>query len=164
MLRTGEVAQILGSSRQHVVDLCDSGRIRSVRVGSHRRIPRSELERVKRSPLTREQEKSLWLHRALVTPLVLDPESVISKARANIERWRETQRHDGMTARWLSLWEEVLDSGVDTVIDRVTSPDPEACELRANSPFAGALSEEVRTQTLRSFKRHWRDEHEDLAS
>jgi hypothetical protein len=34
-----------------------------------------------------------------------------------------------------------------------------AAELRQNSPFAGALSEEERIRVLDSFRQHWRSEH-----
>lgn len=42
-LSTGDVAEILGVSRQHVVDLCDRGDLPCTRFGSHRRIRRSDL-------------------------------------------------------------------------------------------------------------------------
>jgi excisionase family DNA binding protein len=42
LLSTGEVAGLLGVSRQHVVDLCDRGDLIFVRVGSHRRVPQFE--------------------------------------------------------------------------------------------------------------------------
>jgi hypothetical protein len=32
-------------------------------------------------------------------------------------------------------------------------------ELRQNSPFAGVISEEVRSRVLASFVRHWRRDH-----
>ncbi len=162
LLKTGDVARMLGVSRQHVVDLCDRGEIQCVRVGNHRRVPRSQVDKFKGPGrrLTREQEKSLWLHRALVTPLVTDPDLVISKAKANIVRWKGSHRPDGMTVRYLSAWERVLDSGVDQVIEVVTSSDLESCELRQSSPFAGVLPDEVRMRTLRSFKRHWEKVHE----
>ncbi|MGH3525053.1 MAG: helix-turn-helix domain-containing protein, partial [Mycobacterium sp.] len=37
LLKTGEVAQLLGVSRQHVANLCDRGEIACVYVGTHRR-------------------------------------------------------------------------------------------------------------------------------
>ena len=39
MLRTGEAARRLGVSRQHVVELCNRGRLPYVTVGAHRRMP-----------------------------------------------------------------------------------------------------------------------------
>ncbi|MGH3549317.1 MAG: hypothetical protein ACRDQU_14640 [Pseudonocardiaceae bacterium] len=36
---------------------------------------------------------------------------------------------------------------------------PLALELRQNSPFAGALSQDSRSRVLAAFVKHWRDEH-----
>jgi excisionase family DNA binding protein len=159
MLKTGDVARLLGVSRQHVVDLCERGEIEHARIGSHRRIPRSEVARLKGVP-SREQERSLWLHRALLSHLLADPEGVMEKALGNVERWRSSHRADGMTARYLDEWERVLRSGVDTVVEVMISPTPEACELRQNTPFSGVLPDETRQRILRAFNRHWAREHE----
>jgi excisionase family DNA binding protein len=159
MLKTGDVARLLGVSRQHVVDMCERGEIGHSRIGRHRRIPRSEVARLK-GVLTREQERSLWLHRALLGHLLAEPEAVIERALKNIQRWRSSHRSDGMTVRYLEEWERVLQSGLDNVVDVITSPTPEACELRQNTPFAGALPDDTRQQVLRSFNRHWHREHE----
>jgi excisionase family DNA binding protein len=163
LLRTGEVAGLLGVSRQHIVDLCDRGDLSFVWVGSHRRVPRFELDRllagVLEGNLTRDQERSLWLHRAVLAELVADPEGVLARVRGNLHRLRAQHPDRGMTGRWLGLWQEVLDSGVDAVADVLTSQGPAALELRQNSPFAGVVSEEVRSRVLASFVRHWRREH-----
>lgn len=160
MLKTGEVAEILGVSRQHVVDMCERGELSCVRVGTHRRVPKREVEKLLAPRLTREQEKSLWLHRALLTDLMVDPNRVMTKARENLGRWGALHRGDGMTVRYFDQWKRVLDDGVDAVVEAVTSPAPEACELRQNSPFAGVLPNETRVRVLRSFKDHWSQEHE----
>jgi excisionase family DNA binding protein len=160
MLKTGEVARLLGVSRQHVADLCDRGKIEHVRVGTHRRIPRSEVNRLTSNRLTREEEKSLRLHQALLTSMLAEPDAVISKARDNLNRWTGMHRPDGMTARYLEEWKRVLDGGLDAIVDVVISPTQEARELRQNSPFAGVLPDETRRQVLRAFKDHWRREHE----
>ena len=160
MLRTGEVAQMLGVSRQHVVDLCDRGELSCVRVGKHRRVPRSEVVSLTSHRLTRSQEKSLWLHRALLTQMLTDPDSVIAKARENLRRWSGMHRSDGMTIDYFRKWERVLDDGLDAVVEVVTSPSKEACEMRQNSPFAGVLPEETRVKVLRSFEAHWSREHD----
>ena len=159
MLKTGEVAEMLGVSRQHVVDMCNRGELSCTRVGTHRRIPRREVENLTKK-LTREQERSLWLHRALLTPLLTDPDSVVTKARHNLTRWKDVHRSDGMTVSYFKQWERVLDDGLDAVVEVVTSPTPEACELRQNSPFAGVLPDEIRVKVLRSFKDHWSRERE----
>lgn len=160
MLKTGEVAEMLGVSRQHVVDMCDRGELSCVRVGTHRRVPRQEVENLTKRQFTREQEKSLWLHRALLTAMLTDPDGVLAKARENLNRWRGMHRSDGMTVGCFQKWERVLDDGLDSVVEVVTSPTEEACELRQNSPFAGVLTDETRVAVLRSFTNHWSREHE----
>lgn len=160
MLKTGEVAQMLGVSRQHVVDMCDRGELSCVRVGKHRRVPRSEVENLTSHRLTREQEKSLWLHRALLTPMLTEPDTVIAKARENLRRWSGMHRSDGMTVGYFKKWERVLNDGLDAVVEVVTSPSEEACEMRQNSPFAGVLPDDTRVKVLRAFKDHWSREHD----
>jgi excisionase family DNA binding protein len=159
MLKTGEVARLLGVSRQHVANLCDRGEMEHVRVGTHRRVPRREVDRLLGKRLTREEEKSLRLHQALLTPMLAEPDVVISKARDNLERWTSMHRPDGMTSRYFEEWRRVLDGGLDAVVDIVISPSQEARALRQNSPFAGVLPADTRLQVLRSFKDHWNREH-----
>lgn len=163
LLSTGDVASVLGVSRQHVVDLCDRGDLTFVWVGSHRRVPRFELDRllgaVHEGKLTRDQERSLWLHRAVLAELVENPEDALARVGGNLQRLRAQHLGRGMTARWLDQWQKVLDAGVDAVADVLTSQGPAALELRQNSPFAGVISEEVRSRVLASFARHWRRDH-----
>lgn len=163
LLSTGEVARLLGSSRQHVVDMCTRGELRFVWVGSHRRVSRAQVDEVLVQAcdreLTRDQERSLWLHRALLARLTVEPETVLDAGRKNLERLEQQHRARGMTARWLRQWRAVLDEGVDALADILASRSPLAVELRQNSPFAGVLSQEARSQVLSAFVRHWRTEH-----
>lgn len=160
LLTTGEVARRLGVSRQHVVNLCDRGDLLFVFVGSHRRVPSQEVDRIVRgSRLNREREKSLWLHRAVLGELVRDPERVMETASGNIERWLGMHSESGVTRGYLLTWAEIIDSGVDAVIDTLTSTSESAAELRQNTPFAGVLDDESRRAVLRSFTTHWRTEH-----
>lgn len=158
-LTTGEAATMLGVSRQHVVDLCDRGELSCSRAGTHRRIRRSDVQQMLEPQLTREQEKSLWLHRALLGPLMIDPSTVLAHARENIQRWLPGHREDSMAARYLTLWQEILDGGVDDVVDVLVGTDERSSELRQNSPFAGVLSEEDRKHVLSSFRNHWERTH-----
>lgn len=160
LLRTGEAAELLGVSRQHVVDLCDRGELVCVWVGKHRRVPVGEVARLKGGGLSREQEKSLWLHLAVAAELLQDPDAVLGKARENLDRWRAVHRPDGRSARYLEEWRLILDSGVDAVVEAMTRPAEHAAELRQNTPFAGVISEQARVAVLRSFARHWAREHE----
>ncbi|ATG53107.1 excisionase [Brachybacterium vulturis] len=158
-LTTGETASMLGVSRQHVVDLCDRGELSFSRVGTHRRIRRSDAQQVLEPELTREQEKSLWLHRALLGPLMIDPSTVLDQAQQNIERWLPKHRADGMAAGYLRQWKQILDSGVDDVVAVLVGTDEHSSELRQNSPFAGVLPEDDRRRVLSSFREHWGQEH-----
>jgi hypothetical protein len=143
--------------------MCDRGDLIFVRVGSHRRVPRSELDRLlgaaHEGKLTRDQERSLWLHRAVLVELVENPEDVLARVGGNLQRLRAQHLGRGMTAHWMDQWQKVLNSGVDAVADVLTSQGPAALELRQNSPFAGVISEEVRSRVLASFMRHWRRDH-----
>lgn len=158
-LTTGEVSSMLGVSRQHVVDLCDRGELTCMKTGTHRRIRRSEVRQWLKPRLTLEQEKSLWLHRALLGHLMIDPQGVLQTAQKNITSWKPGHRADGMATRYLQQWERVIDGGVDDVVGVLTGTDEVSSELRQNSPFAGVLSDNERRQVLRSFREHWDHEH-----
>jgi excisionase family DNA binding protein len=156
-LTTGEAAVLLGSSRQHVVDLCERGVLPYVKAGSHRRLRRAEVEALLRPELTRDQFKALWLHRAVAGRLVTDPQGVLSKARTNLDRLRGVHP-SGTAAVWLGRWQAILDDGVEAVVDALTSRAPDAVELRQNSPFAGVLAEAERRAVLAAFATYWREE------
>jgi hypothetical protein len=89
---------------------------------------------------------------------VTDPDGVLSKVRANLDRLRQVHR-DGMAAMWLDRWQATLDDGVEAVLDALTSRVPHAVELRQNSPFAGVLPETERRAVLAAFVARWREEH-----
>lgn len=153
MLTTGEAAEILGVSRQHIVNLSDRGEIDSTKVGAHRRIPLSEVERLRGgNGLTPEREKSLRLHQALIGDLLENPDAVIIKARENIALWLPQQRADGMSASYLREWDRILGSGLDRILEALTATDEKSFELRENSPFAGVLSQERRAKVLRTLR------------
>jgi excisionase family DNA binding protein len=160
MLSTGDIARLLGTSRQHVVDLCERGDLPFVWVGRRRRIQRSAVDKLVDRDierLTRDQERSLWLHRALLGYLMTEPDQVLSRARENVDRL--LQQRPSMTTHWLEEWLRVLDGGVDEVAEVLTSRSPRAVELRQNSPFAGTLPQETRSHVLAAFIKHWRDSH-----
>lgn len=158
LLTTGEAARLLGCSRQHVVDLCESGRLQYVSVGTHRRVRRADAETFTSAVVTRDQERSLWLHRAVAGRLAIDTERVMATARENLSRL--TRIHPtGMTAHWLRRWQEVLDRGPDSVFEALTSTAGWAVELRQNTPFAGVLTDSDRAAVLASFGAHWREAH-----
>ena len=109
--------------------------------------------------LTRERQKSLWLHRAVLERLRKDPEAVLGRARANLDAWRGRHRPGGIAERYLEQWREIIDGSIDGVVDVLLGTDPCSCELRQNTPFAGVLTGEERRQVLAAFREHWRQEH-----
>lgn len=158
LLTTGEAARLLGCSRQHIVDLCNRGDLQSIRVGAHRRLRLSDVERLLAGSLTRDQERSLWLHRAVAGRVVMNPDDAISRARRNIERLRDVHPTD-MASKYLERWRAMIDGDLDHLLDMLTSRNPYAIELRQNSPFAGVLSEDERQACLATFREHWRRDH-----
>lgn len=158
LLSTGQAAEVLGCSRQHVVDLCSSGQLAYVSVGTHRRIRRTDVEAFLRPALRRDEERSLWLHQVVAGRLATDTAGVMATAHANMRRLRQVHPDD-MAARWLDRWEELLEAGPDAVFEALTSRARWAIELRQNSPFAGVLTTEERQAVLNSFRTHWQDAH-----
>jgi excisionase family DNA binding protein len=159
LIRTGEAAHLLGCSRQHVVDLCNEGKLPVARDGgTHRHVRRSDVLALIRRLPTREQEQSRWLHAAVASHLVTEPDHVLSRARENLDRFSAV--HAGtMAQHWLSLWRAALESGPDQVLGVLVSDSPQAAEMRQNSPFTGILSDDERRKVLESFRSHWRAEH-----
>lgn len=126
--------------------------------GSHRYVRRSDVLALVSRPLTREQEQSRWLHAAIAGHMVTDPDAVLGRARANLDRFRAV--HSGtMAAHWLDLWKAVLDEGPDGVLGVLVSDSPEATEMRQNSPFTGILTADERRAVLASFRAHWQAGH-----
>lgn len=154
LLTTGEAAKLLSSSRQHVVNLTKSGDLPFVTVGSHRRIRRRDLEtlRQRTQRMTRDQRRSLWLNTAIAGRLVHDPELVLERARANLEKM-ENAHPRGQAAHWLGQWRTLLWGPTERIMEVLTSPTPWAREMRQNSPFAGVLDEDDRIAVLEAFRR-----------
>jgi len=156
LIRTGAAAQILGTSRQHIVDLCNQGVLTCVRSPTQRRLRRSEVEALSarlesRRRLNRGQRQSRWLNAAVAGRVVSDPAGTLAHARRNLQRLRTTHP-TGMSVRWLDRWGSILETGPEAVLDALTSPTPEAIELRQNSPFAGVLSDAERMDILTAFR------------
>jgi excisionase family DNA binding protein len=154
LLTTGGAARVLGTSRQHIVDLCERGDLAFVTAGTHRRVARVDIEAVaaRTRRLTRDQQRSLWLNYAVAGKLVADPDGVLGKARRNLANLRSVHAR-GQAAYWLAEWEEILVGPIEGVLDVLTSLTPRARDLRQNSPFAGVLTERERQQILDAFRR-----------
>lgn len=149
ILTTTQAAEILGCSRQHVVDLCEDGRLPFARIGTHRRIRRIDVEALTPArTLRREALRSLWLHRAVAGKFVADPPAAIALARSNLVRMLEIEPR---TQPYVQAWERLLDAGPESVLEALTSTSKLAVELRQNTPFAGVLIEAERQAVLRAF-------------
>jgi excisionase family DNA binding protein len=153
LLTTGEAAKLLSSSRQHVVNLCNSGDLPFVTVGKHRRVRRRDVEalRNRTQRLSRDERRSLWLNTAVAGRLVVDTNVVLQLARETLERLQETHPR-GQAAHWLDEWRQLLDGPTERILEVLTSPTPWAREMRQNSPFAGALDDDERIRVLAAFK------------
>jgi excisionase family DNA binding protein len=156
LLTTGQVAALLGTTARHVVNLCLRGELPYSMAGTHRRIRRADAlvlaERPAANhggPLTDDQLRSLWLHRAAAGHIVSDPVGTLARARARTEQLLVGEP-DG--ARWLRQWLSLIERGPEAVMRAMTSIDPLARELRQNSPFLGILPDDERLAVLEAFR------------
>jgi excisionase family DNA binding protein len=156
LLTTGQVAALLGTTPRHVVNLCLRGELPYSMAGTHRRIRRADALALagraaanQGGPLTADQLRSLWLHRAAAGLVARDPVGTLEQARGTIER-RLADEPDG--ARWLRRWLDLIDRGPEAVMRAMTSTDPMARELRQNSPFLDLLPDDERRAILDAFE------------
>jgi excisionase family DNA binding protein len=154
-ITTTQAAAILGCSRQHVVNLCDRGELATASIGRHRRLRRDDVEayalRRTTGGMTRDQLRSLWLHRAVAGHIARDPEVTLRLAQENATRRLANGPSSG-SARWLRRWLRLIDQGPEPVMQALTSSANAARELRQNTPFAGVLSERERLAILGAFQ------------
>lgn len=101
-------------------------------------------------PLTREDRRSLALHRAIAVKLREDPDGIISRARRNLRTMHDRNPN---AAALLSNWDRLLDLPISHVRRVLTDPAPYARELRAVTPFAGVLTAPERTEVYQQFRR-----------
>lgn len=148
ILTTGEAAAILGSTRQHVVNLIHRGDVDSTLVGTHHRVRRSDIEAIMqgRIKLTRDQRRSLWFGYAIAGKIVANPPAAIALGHRNIDFMLSNQRGSGR--RWLLRWRKLLDGPIDEILATLTSNSTAARELRQNIPFAGLLDDDDRQQII----------------
>jgi excisionase family DNA binding protein len=154
LLTTGEAAKILNCTRQHVVDLCDRGDLPFTTVGTHRRISRENVEALKSRTdrLSRDERRSLWLAYVVAGRIATEPERTIADALDHLDKMRGSAR--GQAKKWLDQWERLLNGPVDQILAALTDRSLRGRELRQNSPFAGALTEEERRTALEEWRSH----------
>ncbi len=156
LLTTGKAAEILGTTARHVVNLCLRGELPYTLAGTHRRVRRADVAAFaaraaanRGGPLTDDQLRSLWLHRAVAGHVAAEPDHSLETARTAIER---LLARDPDGARWLHGWLDLIDRGPEAVMRTMTSTDPVARELRQNSPFLALLDTAERRATLAAFR------------
>ena len=152
LLTTGEAARLLGTSRQHVMDLCNAGDLPYRIVGKHRRVSRRDVEALRSAStrLTRDQLRSLWLSHAIAGRIVEEPETVLRLARRNLHTMLASAARSSARV-WLEQWKEMLNGPIDTLLEALTSRSPRSRELRQNHPFAGVLEDSRRRTILENF-------------
>jgi transcriptional regulator with XRE-family HTH domain len=99
-------------------------------------------------PMTREDRRSLELHRAIADKLAADPALVVRKARRNVARMLQANPD---ASALLSAWRRALLLPTSDLIDLLQDPRPHARELRHVSPFSGVLSPGERWDVYRRF-------------
>lgn len=153
-LTTGEAARLIGSSRQHVVDLCNRGLLPYTLVNRHRRIRLADLDAFTSSSqrMTRDQLRSFRLAMAVAGHLVRDPEATKVVARAHLASLSPgSNRRRG--EKWHRRWVSLLDGPLDELLTALTADTVDSRELRQNSPFIGVLGEAEREAILRHLPR-----------
>ncbi|WIB65529.1 helix-turn-helix transcriptional regulator [Curtobacterium sp. MCBD17_040] len=96
----------------------------------------------------REDRVSFELHRAVAKKLIDDPDSVLSVVPDNLKKMRD-RVHGPLAHEWLNEWERLTTSSVGALVDAMLATNEHAAELRQNSPFAGALSQDERIEAIR---------------
>jgi hypothetical protein len=99
-------------------------------------------------PMTREERRSLVLHRAIADRLSANPEPVLARARECLRRM--VARAD-VPSPPLREWAVLLERPLEALLPLLTDPDPWARELRHVTPFAGVLSAAERADAYRAF-------------
>ena len=152
IMTTGEVADLLGTTARHVVNLCNRGQLSYTLTGTHRRIRREDALRIRNhvagtrgGPMTNDQVRSLWLHQVVAAHIVQDPVNSLAIGRARAEKIL-ADHPDG--EQWVRQWLAIIDLGPEQVRRVMVSTDPISRELRQNSPFSILLSEEERLAVL----------------
>ena len=100
-------------------------------------------------PLTRDQERSLFLHTAIAKALRARGAEVDEIARRNISRMRSVNPH---ASPLLDEWERILQGTVNQIVARMLDPSEHGRDLRQVTPFAGVLSPAQRAAAFRSFR------------
>lgn len=106
--------------------------------------------------LPREAERSLWLNQLVAAKIVQDPDRAFAIARRNLEAMEADAPFENP---WVGRWRMILQRGPDAAVAVLVSRQPEAVEMRQNTPFAGVIDSRERAKVLAAFRRHWYGQH-----
>ena len=98
--------------------------------------------------LTREDRRSIALHRAIAHRLSEAPDKTLTRARTTLKRMRRTHPD---AAPLLTEWRVLLQRPLSALLPGLTDPSPYARELRHVTPLAGVLSARERADAYRAF-------------
>jgi hypothetical protein len=101
------------------------------------------------------EERSLALHRAIVARLRDDP-SLVDRAQERVKEW---QQQGSVAAPYVSAWQELLATDLQTLCERLVSPDEAARALRQVTPFAGVVEARTRWRIWREVRADWTRNH-----
>jgi transcriptional regulator with XRE-family HTH domain len=102
--------------------------------------------------LTREDQRSLAFHQAMVEILRKDPVPILIRAKRNVEKL--AKMHPGAHMLF-DQWKYWLTLPLEDLVSKMLDPLPEAREMRQVSPFSGVLRAKQRTRILRQFRKEY---------
>jgi transcriptional regulator with XRE-family HTH domain len=144
-----ELAQNMGVAPSTVTRMEQSERDDRIQLGTLKRA----LAVMGRSPRVeivnnrREERVTMELHRTLADKLKNDPKRSLELVPANIVRLRN-RLNSPLGQEWVDRWVELVDGPLDALIAGMLADTPEGRELRQNSPFAGALTQDERLAAI----------------
>jgi transcriptional regulator with XRE-family HTH domain len=145
-----ELAELGGTSQPTIAAYESGAKVPSLR--TLRRLASAagvELDLAVTTPMTREERRSLFLHRAIARRLAANPDAVIERAKSNLQVMADL--HPAANDL-LEEWTRLLDGSVEVLAETMTSRRPRARELRQVTPFAGVLTANERAQVYRAFR------------
>lgn len=102
------------------------------------------------SALTREDRRSIYLHRRIADHLKADPDNTLTMAKTNLALMRSLHPEAGDL---FDRWSQILSQPILKIVDAMTDTRPEYRELRQVTPFAGVLNTEERAAVYQEFRR-----------
>lgn len=100
------------------------------------------------SPFARREERVAYeLHRAVAKKLIDHPDAIRKLIKPNVARIR-TKVQGSLVHGWLDRWEELADAPIGELLEAMLAVDELSIEMRQNSPFMGALTQEERLEAI----------------